>query len=581
MLGPKKTTASLVFFFSLGLVAVLTLTSAASGVNGFDEPIQFLGLKSTLEHAADIWKLKNPDFTAIHSNLEFYGIAPRLPAYLLWNISKLAMKILDPLGHLGLSVHAGNGLGDAYMSGYFALSHMVSVGYLIGIALIGSRVARKLGVQHPEYAGIMILFFPALLGFSLISVKDTAFAFIYSLYSYTLAWVWEEWLRDPIRCQHQSRRGPLCFHGCVAGILVSMTTSSFFLVLLSEFIFILAFSIKSSLSITFIAKQVGLFMVIVVGVWFLLSPPAWSDPLRFLIQSIAYSQDGSQAWGGCMHFLNACPRKGEDWSILKYGKNWLFSTLPLAHLFGLGLALFWLCAASLKLAFSKKSSRRLWILRSKLKPGNPFLWAFVLQTSVIPSILVMTNGFIYDGTRHLLFLLPPLAIFSYWGVAQTLTHCVQRWQRLLLLIPLFAMGLALLIDLFLLHPYQYTYFNELAMARGVNWKNTDIEFYYASDAESLRNFMKTDRFQQFASTGGLDIKGAPPLDHAYHVENFPRKRGHELFFTNHTREPGITLRKGCQQVGKNVFRKQLFGPVNIYGTPQVCQASNYRDWDPF
>lgn len=576
----RKKTAAFIFFFTLGLVSLLAITSAASGVNGFDEPIQFIGLKSTLEHAESVWKFKNPDFNTIHSNLEFYGIAPRLPAYILWTIAKLMTKILDPSGNLGLSDHAGNSLVDAYKSGYFAISHLVSIGYLAGIALITNRVARKLGLHQPEIAGVMILLYPALLGFSLISVKDTAFAFFYSLYSYSLALVWQGWLHDPIQVRRKSWIIRICLHGCVAGILISITTSILFIVLLSELIFFFIFLFRHKILPLFFAKQATLAIGLAALSWLLLSPPAWLNPLSFLITSINYSLDGSQAWGGCMHFLNECPRKGDAWNTLSYMKNWLFSGMPLMHLLGLAFALGWICVAVLNLSLLAKSRLQRWLGNTWLRLDSTFLLALVLQAFFIPATLLVVNGFIYDGIRHLLFIIPPLAIFSYWGVVQTLIS-VRRRQRLLLSVVLILASLTLLIDLMLLHPYQYTYFNELAMLRGVNWKNTDIEFYYASDAESLRNFMRTDRFSAFASQGGIDVKGAPPLDHAYHVENFPRKRGHALFFTNHTREPGVMLRKDCEQAGKNVARKQLFGPFNIYGTPQVCSSSSYRDWDPF
>ncbi|MBD2551628.1 hypothetical protein H6G65_19035 [Microcystis elabens FACHB-917] len=141
-------------------------------------------------------QLKDPDFTSIHSNLEFYGIAPRLPSYFLWLAVRLIRIVIDPFGHLGLSTDSGSGLSDAYKSGYFALSHIVSIGYLVGTSIIVNKVSRKLGAPQPELAGVMTLLFPALLGFSLISVKDTAFAFFYSLYSYALASVWQQCSHD-------------------------------------------------------------------------------------------------------------------------------------------------------------------------------------------------------------------------------------------------------------------------------------------------------------------------------------------------------------------------------------------------
>lgn len=141
----KRLHSSFSFSFALALITVLTLSSAASGVNGFDEPIQFIGLSSVLEHAQKVLRLQNPDFTAIQSNLEYYGIAARIPGYLLWTVAKLLAKLIDPFENLGLSAHTGPGLRDAYRSGYFAISHMVSVIYLIGTSIIVNKVTKNWG----------------------------------------------------------------------------------------------------------------------------------------------------------------------------------------------------------------------------------------------------------------------------------------------------------------------------------------------------------------------------------------------------------------------------------------------------
>lgn len=39
------------------------------------------------------------------------------------------------------------------------------------------------------------------------------------------------------------------------------------------------------------------------------------------------------------------------------------------------------------------------------------------------------------------------------------------------------------------------------------------------------------------------------------------KRRHKVFFTNHTREPGMSLSKACKQTGKSIHRKQLHEPI--------------------
>lgn len=573
--------STIISCISIGFVVVLALTSAASGVNGFDEPIQFLGLISVLEHGTKVLQLQNPDFESIHSNLEYYGIAPRLPAYILWSLVGFVKKVLDPFGDLGFGPPKGSGLGAAYRSGYFPLSHLVSVAYLIGTSLIVNRVSRKLGAPSPELAGTMTLLFPALLGFSLISVKDTAFAFFYSLYSFSLAAVWRQ-VDGKSDSEAQKRARRLCIqHGLIVGLLISITASSLFVMAISEAIMAGVFLRQNQTFWRRLARKLWIFFGSAAMAWFVLSPQSWNHPWQFLKQSIQYSLDGSQAWGGCMHFLNSCPRNGEGWSTWTYLNNWLFSTMPLLYILGLTFAAFLFIYGCLRLLLGRRPFPLQGCGAIVTLPGSPYLWAFTLQASIIPGVLILSNGFIYDGIRHVLFLLPSLTILSYLGLSRALSFCTDKRQRNALSLIMFLLALPLVTDLILLHPFQYTYFNELALLRGISWKNTDIDFYYASDAESLRNFMRTKTFKQFAETGGLEIKGSPPLEHAYITEHFPRNRGHGYFFTNHSREPGVTLRKDCAPAGKPVFRKQLFGPANIYGTPQVCVASSYRGWNPF
>jgi hypothetical protein len=308
----KRLHSSFSFSFALGLITVLTLSSAASGVNGFDEPIQFIGLSSVLEHAQKVLRLQNPDFTAIQSNLEYYGIAARIPGYLLWTVAKLLAKLIDPFENLGISAHTGSGIRDAYRSGYFALSHIISVGYLIGSSIIVNKVTRKLGAAHLEFAGVMTLFFPALLGFSLISLKDTAFAFFYSLYSYILASSWQHLVGMPASENLNHERHQACFHGCVAGLLVSTYASSLFVVIVTEAVMAAILFRRYQCSIRKFTRHLMIGAMAAVLTWFILSPQAWNQPIRFLIESVRYSLDGSQAWGGCMNFLGTCPRKGED-----------------------------------------------------------------------------------------------------------------------------------------------------------------------------------------------------------------------------------------------------------------------------
>ncbi len=80
--------------------------------------------------------------------------------------------------------------------------------------------------------------------------------------------------------------------------------------------------------------------------------------------------------------------------------------------------------------------------------GVPVLWAVAAHTPL------------YDGLRHFLFVMPPLAVLA--GVsAATFLRAGERMPRIIAGVALAATGSVTLVDMIQLHPYQAVYFNRL------------------------------------------------------------------------------------------------------------------------
>ena len=569
------------YFALASLLAILfSITAALGGANGFDEVIQFYGLEGIINSGKDSLLLRSPDFNNIHANLEYYGIALRLPAYIAWACLTLLRRALDPLGNLGIAENPKLGLPDAFTSGFFEVSHIFSTAYLIVTGYIAILFSRKLGIKKAQASGVAVVLLPTLLGFSIISVKDTAFAAAYFLYSLSLARINES--EKPESCKPQRKQ--LLFHYLIAGLLISIYTTGVAVVLTSQATFLIN---KAGRLQSISKRQVlaGLRSVLNGSIlcaiaWLIFPPQAWSDPLSFAKSSLSFTLDGSKAWGGCTTLLGTCMRNDENWNFLHYTSTWIFSQFPLLLLIGL----FFSAIATTKRAFD--FSNRLAAQREK--PANkgkfffePYQLAITLQLSLIPAGLILTNGFIFDSTRHLLFLFPPLTVIACWGLNKAHKALTQSFLLLPATIATFGLCLTWGIDLALLHPYQYTYLNEAAQARGINWKNTDMDYYFASDAESLRSYMRSDHYHSTLAKGGINIKGAPGLEIAFHKQGFLRRPNSDSFFTNHARQPGSTTKDGCVQIAPPVTRKQLLGHRNIYGTPNLCPSDLYSEWKPF
>jgi hypothetical protein len=103
-------------------------------------------------------------------------------------------------------------------------------------------------------------------------------------------------------------------------------------------------------------------------------------------------------------------------------------------------------------------------LRSGLTPARRAVLFVITLTVLLPiAVTVLTRPALYNGIRHFVFVLPPLAVFG--GLAGG--WLCERLQRIrfapAIAAAVIVVGIALpVVDMVRLHPYEYTYFNRLA-----------------------------------------------------------------------------------------------------------------------
>jgi hypothetical protein len=140
-----------------------------------------------------------------------------------------------------------------------------------------------------------------------------------------------------------------------------------------------------------------------------------------------------------------------------YALTWLAITLPEVHLFGLLLGL---VMAGMWLA----RKRFMETTEDAVKGLSVALLAFI---SLSPLVLVAVfRPFLYDGIRHLLFIVPPLCVLSAVGLAEFLRGSLPRSIRTIGGLLALASCVTVLADMVDLHPYQTVYFNR-AIASGL------------------------------------------------------------------------------------------------------------------
>ncbi|HEX9090927.1 MAG TPA: hypothetical protein VF831_05525, partial [Anaerolineales bacterium] len=99
----------------------------------------------------------------------------------------------------------------------------------------------------------------------------------------------------------------------------------------------------------------------------------------------------------------------------------------------------------------------------------------ILLWFLVPFIyVILVRPPMYDGYRHFLFILPPVFILGGFAFQSMLERLRNRWSYALLLIVLIAPGV---LGLVRLHPYEYTYYNQLVGGTRGAFRRFETDFW--------------------------------------------------------------------------------------------------------
>jgi hypothetical protein len=187
-----------------------------------------------------------------------------------------------------------------------------------------------------------------------------------------------------------------------------------------------------------------------------ITPASWPEPVAFFQEAVRLMS--RHPWGGCMLTDGVCigPQQ-EDWSAGSYLWQWALVQMPIVLLVGIVPATFvaaWRGGPSLVVAGT--------------------LWFAVAG-------IVVRNTTLYDGLRHVLFLMPLAVIVLFVGI----DFVVARWGRPAAAI---AIGLVVIetatfvVDDVRMFPYNYSYFN-LVARRDIDELRYDTDYWGFSGRE--------------------------------------------------------------------------------------------------
>lgn len=182
-----------------------------------------------------------------------------------------------------------------------------------------------------------------------------------------------------------------------------------------------------------------------------------------------------------------------------YLLRWLFITVPDSWLYIAGslmLVLVW------RLIIKDMNQRWHELIK--------YLW--VLFFALFPVAYILLRGStVYDGMRHILFVLPLLAALL-GGLTVVAFNWLRQYRQIL---RLWILVLVLLFtrvgwDVFCLHPYQYIYFNQMNGGLAVNGQHYDTDYWGTAYKEAVE--VLADELPRKLDGTSWRITMEPPID---------------------------------------------------------------------
>lgn len=327
---------------------------------------------------------------------------------LTWFLYYTAFRGLDAIG-----------IAPPIVDSYHAFTALISV---VGV-LFAYRVAKHvLPGWWPLVAAVLVALTPRYLGHSFGNFKDIPFA---------VAWLAA--LDTLLRAVKTPTPRTICWHGVALGALLVVRVGGLMFLPVSGVGLLIAARRAAPGWRPLLAWSTAA-LVLAVALHYLSYPYVLMHPIRGMAELIATQADFD--WAGNTLTLGALlePKALPWW----YAPLWLGITLPEVVLAGLA------------------TGTAIGLTRRRLP--EPAL-ALILVATLLPlAYVVVARSPLYDGPRHLLFLMPLAAILATRGWHAVHTRLPTRWA-----VPgvLALAGIVLAVQIVRLHPYQTVWFNQL------------------------------------------------------------------------------------------------------------------------
>ena len=212
---------------------------------------------------------------------------------------------------------------------------------------------------------------------------------------------------------------------------------------------------------------VGVIAFSVLAIWW---PYSHSNPIARTLEVFITISD--YPWDGPVLFFGDFIRASE--LPRSYILVWIGITLPPIIIFSMIISL----------AFSLRSLGKVFIEWRNSVYG--LIGLIVLAVLFPLTYVILKNSTLYDGMRHLLFILPMIAILSAIGINSILENFRRITLRVASWVSIIGLAGWSIIPMVNLHPYQYVYFNPLIGGLKGATGRFETEYWATANREAVK-----------------------------------------------------------------------------------------------
>lgn len=344
------------------------------------------------------------------------------------------------------------------------LSALTALVTLLGVFVIGRLLG---GPTTGVLAALLLALLPRFYGHAFINSKDIPFA---------CAFTWSIFAIARILAHRRLTWGSVVLAGITIGLATSVRPGGglllFFFGLAGACYFVAAESLAGRLELGSapplkVCVKVVAIMAIAWTVMVLFWPWAHENPFLNPIKAYDYAT----------RFPYRYPIRFEG---LDY-KSHVLPSYYMAKSFAITTPLPFLAMLAVGLVVSVKR----WIDRPASQHGHTLVLVLLWVGFPLAYLLVKQTN-VYDGIRHFMFLVPGFSVLAAAGGMALIRLARAGRIRVAVSIVVVALSCTPIFSLIKLHPYQYTYFNELVGGLDGAQGNYETEYWVTSFKEAMK-----------------------------------------------------------------------------------------------